>query len=302
MASSSPTTPSEPPLVLLATCTLFPHGEAGAANLTSALSRRGLTARWESWTDTSVPWSSAALVVVRSTWDYTDHLSAFLGWAGNLSGPEGNLLHSDRAFGWNTNKRYLLELSARGVGVVPTVYARTVEEVRAALSEGVGEGMGGRKVVKPAVGVNGFGVEVVDAVEMGWRPVWEGPWVVQPFLASVETEGELGVVIIDGKVKAGVRKSPKEGGWMVNLDYGGRFERVEVGEEAERVALRAWDVVEELLGVRLGYARVDLLRYEDRLVVSEVEITEPSMYFDIMPELAEEFADMVVRRIKARKV
>ena len=53
-------------------------------------------------------------------------------------------------------------------------------------------------------------------------------------------------------------------------------------------------MAEELLGVRLPYARVDLMRLDDgTLAVSELEITEPGLYLDVLPANAEAFADLV---------
>ena len=53
----------------------------------------------------------------------------------------------------------------------------------------------------------------------------------------------------------------------------------------------------EILGVELVYGRVDLLRSEDRLLVSEVELTEPGLYLDIVPENAARFADALVAHL-----
>ena len=53
-------------------------------------------------------------------------------------------------------------------------------------------------------------------------------------------------------------------------------------------------VAEDLLGARLAYARVDLMRLADgTLVVGELEVTEPGLYLDLVPEVAPAFADVV---------
>ena len=47
------------------------------------------------------------------------------------------------------------------------------------------------------------------------------------------------------------------------------------------------------VGGRPAYARVDQLRLAGRLVVSELELIEPGLYLDLLPENAEAFAEHV---------
>src|SRR6478735_12714112 len=119
---------TERPVVLLATCADLADGEPGHAVLDAALADRGLDARWVVWDDVDADWSEAAVVAVRSTWDYETRLGEFVGWASGV-GPA--LLNGVEVFRWNTDKRYLLDLHAAGLPVVPTATADTVAEVRA---------------------------------------------------------------------------------------------------------------------------------------------------------------------------
>ncbi len=47
------------------------------------------------------------------------------------------------------------------------------------------------------------------------------------------------------------------------------------------------------LDVDLPYARVDMMVWEDRWAVSELELIEPGLYLDIDPAIADHFADLV---------
>ena len=67
--------------VLLVTCADHPRGEVGGDLLVSALSERGVGSRWVVWDDPGVDWSAAAVVAVRSTWDYETRREEFLAWA-----------------------------------------------------------------------------------------------------------------------------------------------------------------------------------------------------------------------------
>ena len=150
-------------------------------------------------------------------------------------------------------------------------------------------------MVKPTVGANGLGVTAVDAGS--WTPTGAGPWLVQPLVDSITTEGETSVFVIDGRVVGQVVKTPAAGEFRVHEERGGRSRAVAPTDEAADVARRAYAATEGILGVALCYARVDLLRHDGRLVVTEVEITEPGLYLDVAPEIAGPFADAVARRL-----
>lgn len=276
--------PAGRPLLLLATCREWPAGEPGHESLDAALAARGIRSRWACWDDESVDWAEADLVTARATWDYVGRRDEFLAWAERI-GPR--LVHGPDVFRWNTDKRYLVTLAEAGVAVVPTVLARTEAEVRAILRRA------GPCVVKPAVGADGLGVERVDTPD--WVARGTGPWVVQPLVESVLTEGETSVFVIDGRAVAQLRKTPADGEIRVHEQYGGRTVAVAMDDEAVSVAAAACDAAGRLLGTDLVYARVDLLRHGGRLVVHELEVTEPGLYLDVMPENAAPFADAVAR-------
>jgi glutathione synthase/RimK-type ligase-like ATP-grasp enzyme len=289
------------PAVLLVTSSELPDGEewTGTSHLPAAFAARGVEARWVVWDDPAVDWS-AGLVAVRSTWDYDTRREEFLSWARSVPW----LLNGAEVFAWNTDKAYLVELADAGVPVVPTVVVDGEEDLPAAIAA-LASGPGVQAVVKPRVGAGGRGVVVFDMVPEGPPDLDEsrlgpGPWVVQPLVASVRTEGEYSVFVLDGRVVSRAHKRPAAGDIRVHEIYGGRTEAVALTEEAGTLARRAVEAAEELLGRRLDYARVDQMRMADgTLAVSELEVTEPGLYLDVLPGNAAVFADLVAARLAA---
>jgi glutathione synthase/RimK-type ligase-like ATP-grasp enzyme len=271
----------------------MPDGEewTGTSHLPEAFAARGIDARWVVWDDPAVDWS-AGLVAVRSTWDYDARREEFLAWARSLP----RVLNGAEVFAWNTDKAYLVELLDAGVPVVPTIAVEDAEDLPAAIASF------GRAVVKPRVGAGGRGVVVVDP-SVG-DPVdrsgfGTGPWVVQPLVESVRTEGEYSVFVLDGQVVSQAQKRPAAGEIRVHEIYGGHTEPVELTTEAAEVARRTVAAAEALLGTRLDYARVDQMRLADgTLAVSELEATEPGLYLDVLPANAGLFADLVADRLR----
>jgi Prokaryotic glutathione synthetase, ATP-grasp domain len=284
--------------VLLATSSDYPTGEPGGPALEAALAERGVEARWATWDDGSVDWAAADLVAVRSTWDYIDRPGAFLDWASSLD--QARLLNGADVFTWNVDKAYLTRLA--GVPVVPTVTA----DDRASLADAVRRF--GRTVVKPRVGAGGAGVLVVDDpdderlgqdfVDHPALPMARGPWIAQPLVESVRTVGETSVFVLDGVAVSQVDKVPGGDEIRVHEHYGGESAPVALRPELAELSVAAIRAAGDFTGRPLDYGRVDLLQHQGQWCVSELEVTEPGLYLDVLPANAGPFADLVVARLR----
>lgn len=264
----------------------------------AALRDRGATATEVAWRDPEVDWGRFDAVVIRSTWDYTDDLDAFHAWAEQVEAAGATLHNSAEVVGWNTHKGYLIELEERGAPIVPTAWLGQGDSAElAAIAELRGwDGV----VAKPAVGAGADGLLVV---EPGGDPALAQPefdqlldagdTMVQPFVRSIHTEGELSVVVIDGEVSHAVRKTPVDGEVRIQIEFGGRYEQV--APDPDAAALAAWLV--EATGHDLLYARVDLLRADDGTwLLGELEAVEPALLLAWSDDGAGRLADAVLRR------
>ena len=160
------------------------------------------------WSDPDAPWPDYDLVVVRSTWDYVDHLDDYRAWLGRV-GRLGTLHNPAPVVRWNLDKRYLVELAAAGVPVIPTRVVDDPRVVAAALTGGPGE-----VVVKPVVSAGSastgrFAAGDPAAAALAGRILAGGTAVlVQPAVPSVATDGEVATMVFGGAVSHSVRKGP----------------------------------------------------------------------------------------------
>jgi len=272
--------------VLLATCSYFPDGEPGAEHLDRALRDRGVDAAWATWDDPAVDWAIADLVVVRSTWDYEYRPAEFLAWVDSV---RPTLLTGADTIRWNLDKAYLVELAAAGLPVVPTTSVETVEELRAAVADL------GRAVVKPRVGAGGRGVRIVTADQE--RGEDGGPWIVQPVVESVRTVGEVSVYVFDGVAVSRLDKRPGPGEIRVHDWYGGVTVDGTLDADTARTAVESFAAAGRVRGAEPAYGRADLMWWEDRWVLGELELVDPGLYLDVLPGNAGPFADLVGRRV-----
>ena len=114
-----------------------------------------------------------------------------------------------------------------------------------------------------------------------------------PLVESVRTVGESSVYVFGGRAVSQVDKRAAGEEVRVHEVYGGSSVPVSLDPERAALAEAAVAVVGERQGRAPAYARVDVMRWEDRWVVSELELIEPGLYLDIHPRNAEPFADLV---------
>ena len=102
--------------IALVTCATLPQLDPDDRLLLEPLRALGIETVAAVWDDPAVDWATFDLAVVRSTWDYPARRSEFLDWTRTVP----RLANPADVIAWNTDKRYLGELSAQGVSVVPT--------------------------------------------------------------------------------------------------------------------------------------------------------------------------------------
>ncbi len=268
--------------------------------LVAALEARGVEVARPLWDDPAVDWAGFDLALVRTTWDYTTRRDEFVAWA-QATAEHTRLFNPAEVLRWNTHKSYLIELEERGAPVVPTAWLGQGDEV--ALVEVLAARGWKRAVCKPAVGSGSDGLAVIDGDQAGEADqrhldelLARGDVLVQPELASVRTDGELSVIVIEGEVSHAVRKVPAAGEHRVQQEWGSTY-TVEA-LDAPTAALATWVV--EAVGTSLLIARVDLLADDvGTWQVVELEATEPDLYLGLVPDAAERLADVVVARAGA---
>jgi len=263
--------------------------------LAEALAADGYVVDVRDWRDPSVDWAAARVTVIRSPWDYIDHLDEFLAWAARVN-ESSELWNPLEIVRWNTHKAYLLDLGARGAPIVPTVVLLAGS---AASLDGICDARGWNAVVvKPAVASGAQGArraEVGDAAAQAHLDglLAEGDVLVQQFAPAVEREGEWSVVLIDAEVTHAVRKWPAAGDYRVQWEWGGRSEVVTPSAGLVEFATR----VHGALPAPVLYARVDVVSLAGGWHVMEVEVTEPALWLDEAPAATRRLADAIAARL-----
>lgn len=91
----------------------------GDGLLQDALARRGLASVRVDWADPAVDRARLRCAVFRATWDYSERYAEFSAWLVRAE-RQTRLCNPGSTVRWNAGKRYLADLAARGVPVVPS--------------------------------------------------------------------------------------------------------------------------------------------------------------------------------------
>ena len=276
----------------------------------AALEAAGVEGSTAVWSDPSVDWSGFDLVVANGAWDNIHHVDAYLAWVDTLERSGVPVANSPATLRWNLDKRYLRDLEAAGVPVVPTAWVE---------HEGDGHGhshgdaapapltLEGEVVVKPSISGGGFRTaryqaheherareHVAELVRSGRTAM------VQPYQEAVDTEGEVGLIFLGGAFSHAIHKGPmirRGAGALDSLIDNQVVTPVSPSEaqlELGRVALGA---AEALFGPST-YARVDTVTGAGGVpALLELELLDPMLFFVTDPARAAHFAEVIAARL-----
>ncbi|HZW16025.1 MAG TPA: transporter [Brevundimonas sp.] len=263
--------------------------------LAAALTPAGITVEASPWTDhveDASGLTGSSLVLPLIVWGYhRDHprwMRACATWA--AAGVR--MLNSPSVIEWNSDKSYLGRLAEKGVAIPPTLW---VDGPTQADVDGAFDRFGTDVViVKPRVSGGAWktlrlsrGQPLADAPE--------GAAMIQPYLPSIETEGEISLLFFGGKLSHAVSKRPVAGEFRIQVQFGGQYAAVlEPPAGALALAERTLAAIDE----DLLYARIDMAQGPDgEWLLMEAELIEPDFYLGSAPEGGKRFAAAVRARL-----
>jgi hypothetical protein len=263
--------------------------------LVSVLASGGLTARAEAWPDhieAADGLASADLILPLVAWGYhRDHarwMTACATWrAAGLP-----MLNPPAVLAWNSDKSYLKRLGDAGIPIPPTLWSDRVtpDQVETAFDALGTDDL----VIKPRVSGGGWQTtRLARGDTLTEAP--DGPALIQPFIASLQTEGELSLLFFGGRFSHAVRKRPRSGEFRIQQQFGGLYApEPDPDPVALDFAARVLATVEE----DLLYARIDLARgAEGQWLLMEAELIEPDFYLNHAPDGGAAFVAAVADRL-----
>jgi glutathione synthase/RimK-type ligase-like ATP-grasp enzyme len=244
-----------------------------------------------------VDWKEVKSVIFRTTWDYFSRFKEFEAWLNKIQN-HVQMFNPFELIFWNMDKKYLEDIKAKGIAIPPTYFIekgdqRTLKQITAVLPYN-------KYILKPNVSgaarhtykLNDFNID--DHEDLFELLIGDEPFMIQEFQENILTKGEISLVIIDGKYTHAVLKQSIDDDFRVQDDFGGTVEVYEPNDDEIAFAEKCVAAIE----FSPLYARVDLMwDNNDKLVLSELEMIEPELWFRNCPEAAMRLAIAVKNKL-----
>jgi hypothetical protein len=262
--------------------------------LIEPLARQGWHTEQVSWRNNKTQWSKYDVVIIRSTWDYQRDAKAFLACLSEIVASGAKLENNLELVKWNISKAYLKDMQGQGINIVPTLWFEQFS--LAEVQQGFSHFDTKQLVLKPLVSANADHTyrlspeALLDLAPQLSQTFNQRAFMVQPFVPAIIHEGEYSLFYFAGHYSHAILKQPKQGDFRVQEEHGGQLKSIEPDEEMLTCARH---VLASLPSDAL-YARVDLVRYESEFALMEIELIEPSLYFNMDSMSPQRFVDAFV--------
>ncbi len=297
----------------LVTCSELSDLIPGDQLLQKELVARGHDTRAVVW-DAKQNWEQFDRLIIRNTWDYSSRIEEFLRWIDHVDRLEIPLFNPPSMIRWNSSKRYLRELEEKGVAIPETEWipSGVVMNLKSILEDRKWK----EAVVKPLISASArdtfrFTKENTEEINKQIsklrrtgvtsvkhkyddhtahkevRP--ERDWMVQEFLPEIIEQGEHSLVFFSGNYSHTVVKTAKAGDYRIQERHGGTYKQIEPSPD---LITQARNVLSKIpFDTSPLYARVDGIIRKDKLILTELEILEPDLYFATCPEAVKKLVD-----------
>jgi glutathione synthase/RimK-type ligase-like ATP-grasp enzyme len=258
--------------------------------LHAPLQKLGWLVRPVSWRSTDIDWNIFEAVIIRSTWDYQANPQKFLSVLETIESSSARLENNIKLVKWNINKTYLQDLEKCGVPIVPTLWKHGLkpDTVKHFFDELNTDEI----IIKPVVSANADDTfrlreSLVNRMMPDLVPLFKDrAYMVQPFMENIIQEGEFSLFYFGGQYSHAILKTPKAEDFRVQEEHGGLLRALEPDATLRFHARKAIDAIVP----KPLYARIDVVRAAGGFLVMEIELIEPSLYFNMDASSPERFA------------
>jgi glutathione synthase/RimK-type ligase-like ATP-grasp enzyme len=279
----------------LITCERLPNLYGIDVDMIPIFETYGITAYPAVWSDDSINWSSFDGLLIRSPWDYFERYQAFSNWLNTIISLNVPLYNSAATLLLNIDKIYLKLLTQNGLPIIPTIFSKAPD-----LEKVLENCNWDEMVIKPSVSGGSYLTERFDASRRNEIITWAADqdrsltWLVQPFIPEIISHGEVSILFFDGEFSHGVIKTPKDGDYRIQSQFGGLYQKYDPSPDDIDMSLKAL----HSLDPDFLYGRVDMVPIDGVMHIMEVEMIEPDLYFSVYPDKLPIFVNKVIQRIK----
>lgn len=235
------------------------------------------------WNDPSVNWANYDCLIFRTIWDYFEFPKEFAAWLDVLENLNIKTLNPLPIIKRNQHKFYLQDLEQRGVDIIPTIFiAKNTGLDLSFLKEKNWK----QAVIKPAVSAGSYLTKLFSQNEIAETEAEydliakERDLLVQPFMPEIQEMGEISLLFFQEHFSHSILKKPVNDDFRVQSQFGGQY-RIYLPDES---VIKTAENIIKTFGGELLYARVDGILKDGKFLLMELELIEPDLYFNYVPE------------------
>ncbi|EMD8967168.1 hypothetical protein VW212_001240 [Campylobacter upsaliensis] len=268
-------------MLIIATCKAYKEGNEALKKLKAKLENLHYQCELKAWQEIRVRHlAQNTLILPLAVWDYSLEYANFLHFLNELERAKISILNPSEILKMNADKSYLKILEEANLPIIDSIIFKQNEEFDLSLIPFQ------KAVIKPLVGQSGYKVRFLEQ-KIPTKEEFPHGALIQPFIESVEELGEFCFIFFGGKFNYAIHKQTQKD-WRANSNYGVKIAPLKNPSKAHiDLALKA---LKALKSSNLLYARVDLLPQKNgKALINEVELIEPSLYFDFHENALEQF-------------
>lgn len=264
-------------------------------DLIDFLTRKGLNVVLSIWTDENVDWSGFDVAIIKSPWDYHNHLKEFLVWLDKIDSLGVKVLNPPEVIKWNSHKSYLKDIIQTGLPVIPAEY---LEKGSAFDSRFFDLFNTETLVVKPCISAGAQNTMTVNKYNLKKRMeeirllLQERDYMVQPFVEEIKN-GEWSFLFFNGKYSHCSLKTPKQGDFRVQHYHGGSISY----PRPNPIHIEQAGAYLRTLSQPTLYARVDGVVINNSFELMELELIEPYLFLNANNNLLENYYQALIALI-----
>lgn len=268
-------------MLIIATCKAYKEGNEALKKLKAKLENLHYQCELKAWQEIRVRHlTQNTLILPLAVWDYSLEYANFLHFLNELERAKISILNPSEILKMNADKSYLKILEEANLPIIDSIIFKQNEEFNLSLIPFQ------KAVIKPLVGQSGYKVRFLEQ-KIPTKEEFPHGALIQPFIESVEELGEFCFIFFGGKFNYAIHRQTQKD-WRANSNYGVKIAPLKNPSKAHiDLALKA---LKALKSSNLLYARVDLLPQKNgNVLINEVELIEPSLYFDFHENALEIF-------------
>ncbi|EPM5706601.1 hypothetical protein ACTNHS_001586 [Campylobacter upsaliensis] len=268
-------------MLIIATCKAYKEGNEALKKLKAKLENLHYQCELKAWQEIRVRHlAQNTLILPLAVWDYSLEYANFLHFLNELERAKISILNPSEILKMNADKSYLKILEEANLPIIDSIIFKQNEEFDLSLIPFE------KAVIKPLVGQSGYKVRFLEQ-KIPTKEEFPHGALIQPFIESVEELGEFCFIFFGGKFNYAIHRQTQKD-WRANSNYGVKIAPLKNPSKAHiDLALKA---LKALKSSNLLYARVDLLPQKNgNVLINEVELIEPSLYFDFRENALEIF-------------